>query len=619
MTTNDTEPVELGVPDITADRLAALRDLIPEAFSEGKVDFDKLRAALGDVVDERPERYSFTWAGKRDALRLLQTPSSATLVPAREESVNWETTQHLFIEGDNLEVLKLLYKAYFGKVKLIYIDPPYNTGHDFVYPDNYADPLSTYLAVTGQSDEAGNLLTSNPDTGGRYHSTWLSMMYPRLFLARQLLREEGVIFVSIDDKEVHNLRHLLNEVFGEENFLAHIIWQHSVQGKNDVKGFSLHHNHLLVFSKSSNYVPVLLQREEKHNVNYSNPDNDPKGLWRSGDVRSPNYRENLRYELVTPSGKRIPPPENGWRWSHDLMQEKIRSGEVRFVDNETRILRKIYLADQEGRVPESIWFGADVGTSRIASSELKQLFDGYTPFDTPKPTALVQRMMEVAGVVEGDVVLDFFAGSATVGHAVLRYCQVYGRSIRYLLVQLPEPTPSDSVARANGFQNIAEIGMERLRRAIKLLQREQGKLPLNGVESAPDLGFRVFKLAPSTLRAWRGTAAPTPAEYVEQLALLGNPLADGWRAEDVVWEVTIKEGFPLTSAVSTAAAAGQQVWRVADADSGRVIHVCLDDVVTAGVAEALGLGREDVLVVRDAAVDDTTAANLALQCRLKTL
>lgn len=606
-------------PDLTANRLAALRELMPEAFSEGKVDFDKLRAALGDVVDGRPERYSFSWAGKRDAIRLLQTPSAATLVPAPEESVNWDTTQHLFIEGDNLEVLKLLYKAYFGRVKLIYIDPPYNTGHDFVYPDNYADPLSTYLAVTGQRDDAGNLLTSNPDTGGRYHSSWLSMMYPRLFLARQLLREDGVIFVSIDDKEVHNLRHLLNEVFGEENFLAHVIWQHSVQGKNDVKGFSLHHNHLLAFSKSSNYVPALLQREEKHNVNYSNPDSDPKGLWRSGDVRSPNYRENLRYELITPSSKRIPPPENGWRWSQDLMQEKIRSGEVRFIDNETRILRKIYLADQEGRVPESIWFGADVGTSRVASSELKQLFDGYAPFDTPKPTALVQRMMEVAGVMEEDIVLDFFAGSATVGHAALKQCQVSGRSIRFLLVQLPEPVPFDSVAREHGFQNIAEIGKERLRRTIKLLQREQNKLPLDGVESAPDLGFRVFKLAPSTLRAWRGTADPTPDEYVNQLSLLSEPLRDGWRAEDVVWEVAIKEGFPLTSRVTKAAAAGQEVYRVEDADSGRAFHVCLDDKVSAGVAAALGLAGGDLLVVRDAAVDDTTAANLALMCRLKTL
>jgi adenine-specific DNA-methyltransferase len=303
------EPVHRETVNVAEEQLARLKELFPETFAEGQVDFEKLRATLGDLVDDRPERYTFTWAGKRDAIRLLQTPTRATLVPCREESVNFDETQHVFIEGDNLEVLKLLYKPYFGRVKMIYIDPPYNTGNDFIYPDNFADPLATYLQLTGQQDAEGTLLTSNPETSGRYHSAWLSMMYPRLFLARQLLREDGVIFVSIDDHEVHNLRLLMNEVFGEENFIATVIWQKVYSPKNTAKHFSEDHDYALVYARSAEvWRPNLLPRTAASNARYDNPDSDPRGPWKSGDLTARNYYSEGQYEVVSPAGKRFRAP-----------------------------------------------------------------------------------------------------------------------------------------------------------------------------------------------------------------------------------------------------------------------------------------------------------------------
>jgi len=315
------QPVAMTFPDIINEQIEGLRVGFPEAFSEGRVDWERLRATLGEIVDDGPERYSFTWAGKQDAIRALQTPSRATLVPCPEESVNWDTTQHVFIEGENLEVLKLLYKTYFGRVKMIYIDPPYNTGNDFVYPDNYADPLDTSLQITGQKDSEGNLLTSNPQTSGRYHSAWLSMMYPRLFLARQLLREDGVIFVSIDDNEIHSLRMLMNEVFGEDSFVAQFVWK-SRQNKDNrnVTGASIDHEYVICYGKR---VRGAARREDQ----YSNPDNDPRGPWASGNMVGmlpEDRRPNCHYDLINPeTGINYGKPKMGWRYDRETMARLI--------------------------------------------------------------------------------------------------------------------------------------------------------------------------------------------------------------------------------------------------------------------------------------------------------
>jgi adenine-specific DNA-methyltransferase len=377
------ERVADASPDFKAELLARLRDAAPEAFAEGKLDLDKLKSLVGDAAETSPERYSFSWAGKRDAIAMLQAPTRATLAPNRTASIDFDDAQHVFIEGENLEVLKVLYRSYFGRVKLIYIDPPYNTGNDFVYPDNFADPLDHYLRITGQKNGNGDYLSSQTERNGRFHSSWLSMMYPRLSLARQLLREDGVLFVTIDDTEITDLTLLLDQIFGEENKIGSIVWQHSVQPKGYIGRVSLQHNYILVYRKSDEFEIGSLSRTEEHNKNYSNPDKDPNGDWRAGDVRNALYRRNLIFPIQTPSGKTINPPKNGWRWSKQTIQKKIDSGEIIFSADETRIIRKIYLKNLEGRSPESIWFAKDVGSTREAVSELKGLFGGDTPFDTP--------------------------------------------------------------------------------------------------------------------------------------------------------------------------------------------------------------------------------------------
>jgi adenine-specific DNA-methyltransferase len=336
------EKLDLTSLDIAAEQREKLRQLFPEAITEGgKVDFDRLKATLGEVVDTGKERYGMNWPGKSECFRTIQAPSRATLRPCREESVNFDTAENLIIEGDNLEALKLLQKGYLGKVKMIYIDPPYNTGNEFIYPDNYSESLDTYLSYTGQVDAGGRKFSTNTETDGRFHSKWMNMMYPRLFLARNLLREDGVIFISIDDSESDNLKKICCEIFGEENFVGSIVWQHSIQPKGYTGKFSVHHNYLLCFQKSESFELANLERTDEHNKNYSNPDNDPNGLWRTGDVRNALYRPNLIYEIETPSGKRIAPPTNGWRWSKETVSQKISTGEIKFSPDETRIIRKI--------------------------------------------------------------------------------------------------------------------------------------------------------------------------------------------------------------------------------------------------------------------------------------
>mgnify|MGYP002640931769 CR=1 FL=1 len=404
------------------------------------------------------ERYELTWPGKAGARDLALAPAVGSLRPDKQRSISWDSTHNTFIEGDNLAVLKLLKPSLGGAVKMIYIDPPYNTGKAFIYPDRYPN--------------------------------WLNLMYPRLMAGRELLADDGVIFVSIDDHEVHNLRCLLDELFGPENFLAHIIWQHSLQPKGYSGIYSVHHNHLLSYRKTGAHQVHSLERTTTDNKAYGNPDDDPRGDWRLGDVRNALLRPNLRFEITTPSGKTIQPPANGWRWSQETLQKKISTGEIYFAADETRIIRKIYLSNQKGRTPQTLWFGKDVGTTRDGARELKALFDGEVPFDTVKPLGLVERMLRVAGVGQDDLVLDFFAGSCTTAHGVMR-----AGVGRYIAVQLAEPvnaaTPHGKAALGLGLGDIAAVGLERIRRASQALAQDseaKGTAPL-------DLGVKVYSLA----------------------------------------------------------------------------------------------------------------------------
>lgn len=542
--------------DIVSENISKLKELFPDAFSEGGVNFDTLRQLLGDesVLDEGEEKYGLNWHGKKKARQIALTPSTGTLLPCPDKSVGWKDAENLFIEGDNLEVLKLLQKSYANKVKMIFIDPPYNTGNEFIYPDNYADNLDTYLKYTGQIDNDGMKVTSNPEGSGRYHTNWLNMMYPRLRLAKSLLSKDGAIFIAIDDTEVSRLRAIADEVFGEENFVSNIVWQHSVQPKGYSGIFSVHHNHILMYRKSEDFELRSLERTEEDNKAYSNPDNDPKGFWRTGDVRNALFRPNLKYDIPTPSGKTISPPENGWRWSKETLEKKISTGEIFFNEDETKIIRKIYLCDLDGRTPETIWFGKDAGTTRSAIKKLKDEFDGEAVFDTVKPVELIHRMMKISGVDKGDIVLDFFAGSGSTGVAVLK-----SPASRFILVQLPEEIddskPHGKAAIKLGFKKISDITIERLKRNLDETN-----------------GFKTFKLTGSNIQAWN----PDRTDLEESLLSHEEHLVEGRTEQDVLYELLLKRGVDLAVPIESREVSGKNIYSIGYG----VLFACLDESIT---------------------------------------
>jgi len=622
------QPVNKESPSIEADQVENLRELFPQVFTEGKVDFDKLREALGDEVDSRPERYSFSWAGKRDAIRLLQTPSRATLMPAKKESVNFDETNNIFIEGDNLEVLKLLYKSYFGRVKMIYIDPPYNTGNDFVYPDNFADPLDTYLKLTGQKTAEGNLLTSNPETSGRYHSAWLSMMYPRLFIARQLLGDDGVIFVSIDDSEVHNLRMVMNEIFGEENFIIQLEWQKRYTRSNNTDNFTSVIDHIVIYQKNELFSPNLFARAEEADARYANPDNDPRGPWKAIpflNPLSPEQRPNLNYKIKNPhTGEEILPIKKAWRSEKAVYEKYAAENRVwwgREGNAKTPNIKRFLSEVRQGMTPTNLWDHEFAGHTDMANLEIKELFNDKI-FDTPKPSLLIRRMLQLATEPnDGDIILDFFAGSCSTAHAVIEQNREDSGNRRFIMVQLPEPVSPELPARKAGFDNIAEIGKERIRRVIVKLKKEKaGKLDLKNGDKAEDLGFKVFKLAESNYKPWTGPENKEPDAYAAQMAAFTDPFMPGWKPEYVLWEVAIKEGYGLNSEIIHMTGIKENsVYHVTDPDKGQRFRICLDEVLKPAAIRALALGKNDLFICRDKAMTDELVANLALQCRLKTI
>ena len=468
------DKMKFETPDLTSQNIDRIAALFPNCVTEmrgenGKlkrgINFEMLKQMLSPDVVDGDECYEFTWVGKKASIVEANKPIRKTLRPCPEESKDWDATENLYIEGDNLEVLKLLQEAYLGKVKMIYIDPPYNTGNDFIYADDFMRSQEEENEQMGMYDEEDNRLFKNTDTNGRFHSDWCSMMYSRLMLARNLLVEDGVIFISIDDNELENLKKLCEEIFGEVNFVANIVWKHTQQSKNDEPHFSRQYNHTVVYAKNKSSLPhFYFERTEEDNRNYSNPDSDPKGLWRSGDVRSPNYRKTLCYTITAPNGTVIQPPANGWRWSEESFKEKLLTGEIKFKPDNSGIIRKIYLCDQPGRTPENLWEGPQYGTSRQAAAMIKELFDGVQVFDTPKPYELIKRMLEIASNADS-LILDFFSGSATTAHAVMQLNAEDGGHRKFIMVQLPEPCDEKSEAYKAGYKNICEIGKERIRRA----------------------------------------------------------------------------------------------------------------------------------------------------------
>lgn len=566
------------------------------------------------VVDENEERYQFTWPDKKKSVLLANAPINKTLRPVRDDettptgadsegnpycssgSVDFDNTENLYIEGDNLEVLKLLQETYLGKIKMIYIDPPYNTGNDFVYEDDFAQSTDEYLENSGQFDEDGNRMVQNTESNGRFHTDWLNMTYPRLKLAKDLLSDDGVIFISIDDNELENLKKCCEEVFGESNFIANIVWKHTQQSKNDEPHFSRQYNHTLVYAKMKSSLPSFyFERTEEDNKNYSNSDADPKGMWRSGDVRSPNYRKTLCYTITAPNGNIIQPPINGWRWSEESLRDKISTGEIKFKPDNSGIIRKIYLCDQPGRTPENLWEGQQFGTTRQAASIIKTLFDGVQVFDTPKPTELIKKMLEIA-TRQDSIVLDFFSGSATTAHAVMQLNSEDGGHRQFIMVQLPEKTDEKSEAYKARYKYICEIGKERIRRATKKIAEENPDAKFDG-------GFRVLKCDTSNMK----NVYYNPAEYESSLfTSLEDNIKEDRTSEDLLFQVMLDLGVLLSSKIKETTIAGKKVFNVED----NYLIACFDDNVTEEVITEIAKQKPYYFVMRDSSMaNDSVATN----------
>jgi adenine-specific DNA-methyltransferase len=596
--TDQPDKLDLRSHDIAEDKRQELLRLFPEIRTEGgKLDFERLKLALGEAVDVGKERYGMTWPGKADCFKVIQTASLGTLRPCPEESVNFDTTENLIIEGDNLEVLKLLQKPYLGKVKMIYIDPPYNTGNDFIYPDNYTESLQTYLAYTGQVDAEGRKFGTNTEADGRFHSKWLNMMYTRLYLARNLLREDGVIFISIDDGEVENLRKICSDIFGEENFIATVIWQKVFSPKNTARHFSEDHDYVILYARNAEtWRPTLLPRTEEANERYNNPDSNPRGPWTSGDLTARNYYSEGQYEVTAPGGNKYRPPTGTyWRVKHAKFKELDADNRIWWGPEGNNMPRlKRFLSEvKQGIVPQTLWTYQEVGHTQEAKKELLEFVafeDTDNVLDTVKPTRLIRRMLQLGTEIDGaDIVLDFFAGSGSTGHAVLAQNEEDGGNRRFVLVQLPEPLPKPETS----LKTIADICNQRVRRVIQKLKKEdEAKLP---AESKQDRGFRVFKLAESNFTPW-DAETPTDAEsLVKQLELHIHHVRDGRTQQDILFELLLKSGFPLTTPVETITLANRTVHSV----GGGMLMICLERELTLELTRAMADKKPERVVCLD--------------------
>lgn len=593
--------------DILEENIETLKTLFPEIVTEGKIDFKVLQSLLGNEIEDNEEYYRFTWAGKSLARQEANKPSTGTLRPAKEESKDWDTTQNIFIEGDNLEVLKLMQKSYAGKIKMIYIDPPYNTGKDFVYKDNYKDNLGNYLSITGQTDEEGKKLSTNTESDGRYHSNWLNMMYPRLKLARNLLKDDGVIFISIDDNEVANLRKICDELFGEDNFEANIVWQKKYAATNDSKGFSTMHDHIICYRKSSDFNRNLLPRTEEQNKPYRNDDGDGRGLWRSDNLLVKTFSASAVYPIVNPITKKeyYPTEGNSWRASKETMNKWIGENRIYWgKDSKGAPQLKRYLNEvQDGRVPTTWWSFSDVGHNDAANKELQALFSTKTPFDTPKPTTLLIQILTIA-CSANDIILDFFAGSSTTAHATMQMNSEDNGNRKFICVQLPETTPPESEARKSGFTTIAEISKERIRRAGEKIKEEKFA---KGEEFTTDIGFRVFKLDSSNINAWDGELQ----NLEENLLSAAENIKSDRTEEDVLYEVLLKSGLDLAQPIEEKKMAGKNVFSIGMG----ALFICLANHITKEVAEGIGKWKETLnpatcrVIFRDTGFTDVEKTN----------
>ena len=582
--------MELQSADGVQLNLDALYQIAPSCFTEVAdnelggvkrvVNFDVLRQLLGDnAVEDAPEAYEFNWVGKQAARAEVLQPTKKTLRPVKEDSVDWDNTQNLYIEGDNLEVLKLLQKSYLGKVKMIYIDPPYNTGNDFVYHDDFAMSADEYAEASGSVDELGNKYIKNMDSNGRFHSDWCSMIYPRLMVARTLLTEDGVIFISIDDNEQKNLKNLCDEVFGCNNFLAQVVWERAFSPINLMKHFSPSHDYILCYANDvSKAVCHGIGRSDEANDRYSNPDNDPRGVWSSSDISvGPPVQENI-YTITTPSGRNVEPPAGrSWRLSRKAFRERLEDNRIWFGpngDNTPRIKRFLSELRKTGITPMTIWKHTEVDHSQGATQKLAKLFDGKKYFDYPKPVTLIERCLQLYSDKDS-IILDFFSGSGTTAHAVMQLNAEDGGNRKFIMVQLSEETPEDSEARKAGYNTIPDIAKERIRRAGKKIKEES---PLTTADL--DTGFRVFRLDEGNYE----DVKRSPKEFKhDQLDLFLNNIKADRNDLDLLFGCMLDWGVQLSLPMEQEVVDGKTIYTVNDGD----LVACFAENVSEEVVKAM--------------------------------
>ena len=568
---------------------------VTETIDGIKIDFDLLQQELSsDLIQGNKERYRLEWPGKREAIVTANLPTTKTLRPVREDSVDFDNTENLYIEGDNLEVLKLLQESYLGKIKMIYIDPPYNTGKDFVYKDNFSKDTQEALIESGQKDEYNQRLVANPETAGRYHSNWLSMMYPRIKLARNLLTKDGVIFISMGDSEVHNLRKICDEIFGEVNFIANPVWQKKYGPSNDSSKISDTHEHILIYSKDvSKWKPKLLPRSEDQLKAYKNPDNDPRGVWRASDLSVRTPSESCIYPITGPDGSvHYPPNSTSWRVSKDKFLEMLNDNRITFgINGKGRPMQKKFLTEvKDGITPQTWWSRDFAGDTKIARYEMKDLIPENV-FDTPKPVSLIERAIDISGVESG-IILDFFSGSATTAHSVLSANSKDGKSRKYLQVQLPEKTDEKSQAYKSGYKNICEIGKERIRRAAKKIKEE--------TDADIDYGFRVYRLDSSNMQ----DVYYKPQDYDQgNLDLFGDNVKPDRTGDDLLAQVMLDWGLPLSLKIEQVEVSGKKVFKVAE----NSLYACFDSGIDEDFAKELAKDKPLRIVFKDSGFKNDTA------------
>jgi len=640
---SEPEKLDLRSHDLGEDKKAELARLFPEVRTEGgKIDFDRLRLILGETIDVGRERYGLNWPGKAECFKTLLAPSLATLRPVPEESVNFDTTENLIIEGDNLEVLKLLQKSYLGKVKMIYIDPPYNTGNDFIYPDNFSESLETYLEYTGQIDSEGRKFSTNTDTDGRFHSKWLNMMYPRLYLARNLLREDGVIFVSIDGREQENLRRLCDEILGEENRVGLICWKNVTD--NNPTLITPDNEFIACYARAKETLPkqwtsrlsvakdllsgelarlraqglsleqiqagireFITDNEESMGLLSRYKHVDMQGIYTGSESVHNPRPGGYDFEVFHPiTGGKMRKPANGYRFPETTFRDMEKDGVILYGEDEDRIVKiKKYLRDYEDSL-RSVF----VLDGRLASYEMKRLFPDTEPvFTNPKPSELVESLVSFAADTDSTI-LDFFAGSGTTAHAVLALNEEDGGTRRFVLIQLPEPLdPKEKTQRAGALfcdsisrpRSLTEITKERVRRVVKMLQSDsKGQLKLGEEPKNVDRGFRVFKLSESNFNTWDATASTDDKALTQQLELHVDHIRPGRTDHDLLYEILMKSGYPLTTPVESISVEGRPVFAV----GGGALLVCLDRGLTLELIRALAARKPSRVVCLDAGFAD---------------